>query len=359
MKLSTYENLRVSNFSVHALCRVLEEAGLDWRSALLRAELSPDAAERLGGTVPGRKELAFQMEFAALTEDRPDLWPRAAKRYTPSGFGVRSLALLSAPTIQAYLEVTIDATDVGPAVLDVTPLRTDEGIMQGIALTYPNVPKELLPFSFYREFSFITRTLPWMYGGPFPFTRIEFPLESIALEAAALVPCPVSCGAQTFRMWWEPEAAMRPLPFGNAFQHATFLQKDTQVLDTLRASGDWPAVVARTVRSAPELNRKLENTAASLGISPRTLQRRLAYSGTDFGSIRDKTLNALAVEMLQQTNRSLASISRTLGYSDPAGFSLAFKRWNGVPPSTYRAAGPPSDRGARRARTSSYTDSIR
>lgn len=97
MKLSTYENLRLPNFSVHALCEVLEDAGLDWRSALLRAELSVDAVERLGGTVPGKKELAFQLQFVALTKGRPDLWLHAAQRYTPSAFGVRSLALLSAP----------------------------------------------------------------------------------------------------------------------------------------------------------------------------------------------------------------------------------------------------------------------
>lgn len=115
------------------------------------------------------------------------------------------------------------------------------------------------------------------------------------------------------------------------------------VADAIRSTP--VTTVARTIRAALELNRKLEKAAASLKVSPRSLQRRLTQSGTDFGTIRDATLNGLAIELLQQTDRSVASIARTLGYADPAAFSIAFKRWNGVPPATYRAAGPPAGHG--------------
>ena len=54
--------------------------------------------------------------------------------------------------------------------------------------------------------------------------------------------------------------------------------------------------------------------------------------------MRDETLNELASDMLSNTGHSIAQISRTLGYTDPHSFTVAFKRWTGVPPSTFRQA---------------------
>ncbi len=82
MKLSSYQNLRLPNFSVHGLCAVLKDADLDWQTALTNAEIDPDAIDRPGGTIPAKKELAFQLQFVALTKDRVELWVKAAQAYT-------------------------------------------------------------------------------------------------------------------------------------------------------------------------------------------------------------------------------------------------------------------------------------
>ena len=104
MKLSSYQNLRLPNFSVHGLCAVLKDADLDWETALTNAEIDPDAIDRPGGTIPAKKELAFQLQFVALTKDRVDLWVKAAQAYTLGSFGIRGLALATAPTIAAWVE---------------------------------------------------------------------------------------------------------------------------------------------------------------------------------------------------------------------------------------------------------------
>ncbi|WP_163163264.1 AraC family transcriptional regulator [Arthrobacter sp. Alg241-R88] len=337
MKLSSYQNLRLPNFSVHGLCDVLKNADLDWQTALTNAEIDPEAIDRPGGTIPAKKELAFQLQFVAHTKDRVDLWVKASQAYTLGSFGIRGLALATAPTIAAWVEAG-SSTDYAPGLMEIAPLRTLDGAVTGMEYTYPDTPPELIPFSVYRDFCVIARTFTWMYGGPFPFTRIEFPLEEASPEIFPFVPCSIDCGSDALRLWWAPETSARELPFGNTFQHEAWLKADHQILDNLRATGDWPDTVIKTIRAAPELNRKLANVAATLRVSPRTLQRKLELTGDDFAQLRDKALRDLAADLLSRTDHSVARISRTLGYTDPTSFTIAFKRWNGMPPTAYREA---------------------
>ena len=337
MKLSSYQNLRVPNFSVHALRELLEDAGLDWQTALATAEIDPDAVNRPGGTIPARKELAFQQQFVRLTKDRVDLWIRAARAYTLGSFGIRGLALATAPTIGDWVEAG-SSSDYAPGLMEITPLRTPDGTVTGIGFTYPDAPEELIPFSVYRELCVITRTFTWLYGSLFPFTLIEFPLEEVSPEVSTYVPCSIECGSDALRLWWDPATSAHELPFGDAFQHEAWIKADHQILDALRATGDWAETVAKTIRAAPELNRKLANVAATLRVSPRTLQRKLELTGDDFAQLRDKTLRDLAADLLSNTDHSVAGISRRLGYTDPTSFTIAFKRWKGMPPTAYREA---------------------
>ncbi|MDX0018783.1 helix-turn-helix domain-containing protein [Sinorhizobium meliloti] len=337
MKWSSYQNLRVPNFSVHALRTILADAGLDWRTALTNADIDPDAVDRPKGTIPAKKELAFQLEFVALTQNRIDLWLRAARAYTTSTSGVRGMALATAPTVAAWAEAA-SATDYSPGLLEISPLHTAEGIVTGIQFSYPDTPQELIPFSVYRELCATTRSLSWLYAAPFPFTRVEIPIPELAPEAASDVACPIDCGSEALRLWWDPAISTYELPYGNAFQHAAWVQADTQILDSFRSTGDWPDTVVKAVKAAPELNRRLANAATALRVSTRTLQRKLELVGRDFAEVRDEALKDLASDLLSNSDHSVSYISCTLGYADPASFTVAFKRWTGTSPTAFRAA---------------------
>lgn len=337
VKLSSYQNLRVPNFSVHALHQVLEDAGLDCGTALAHADIDPHAVNRPGGTIPAKKELAFQLQFVALTRGRVDLWMQAARAYTLGSLGVRGLVLAAAPTIEALVEAAC-ATDNAPQLVEMGALRTQDGIVTGIEYTYPEGLEELIPFSVYRDLCSTARNFTGLYGSPFPFTQIDFPLAEISSEVSAYLPCSINCGSDVLRLWWDPAVSAHELPFGNAFQHAAWIKADTQILDTLRATGDWPATVVKTIRAAPELNRKLANVATALRVAPRTLRRKLELTGNDFAQLRDRTLSELASDLLSNTDLSISRISRTLGYTEPASFTIAFKRWKGMPPTAYREA---------------------
>lgn len=76
--------------------------------------------------------------------------------------------------------------------------------------------------------------------------------------------------------------------------------------------------------------------ADELGMSPRTLQRRLEEQDTSVKELIDQTRHQLALEYLTQDHLSVKEVAFSLGFNDASNFSRAFKRWEGKSPKAYR-----------------------
>ncbi|MDO9004787.1 MAG: AraC family transcriptional regulator [Aquabacterium sp.] len=77
--------------------------------------------------------------------------------------------------------------------------------------------------------------------------------------------------------------------------------------------------------------------AQALGLTSRTLQRKLADAGTTYRDVIHRTRQALALEYLAQTTYSVSEIAYLLGFAEVSGFTRAFRRWTGTSPSAWRA----------------------
>ncbi|WP_319544888.1 AraC family transcriptional regulator [Ruegeria conchae] len=88
-------------------------------------------------------------------------------------------------------------------------------------------------------------------------------------------------------------------------------------------------------RSMPGGIVQADEAASQLGLSPRTLARRLADEGTSYREIVEDLRCDLAQTFIKN-GINLAEISYSLGYSDQAAFSTAFKRWTGQAPTAFR-----------------------
>lgn len=94
-----------------------------------------------------------------------------------------------------------------------------------------------------------------------------------------------------------------------------------QAVETLSRGEDYPSV---------------QQTAAFLGISVRTLQRGLAARRTSHEALVAETRFAAAAALLERANGTILDIALSLGYSDHANFTRAFRRWAGCSPQEYR-----------------------
>ncbi len=84
-------------------------------------------------------------------------------------------------------------------------------------------------------------------------------------------------------------------------------------------------------------NPGIEQVAGSLGMSARTLQRRLKEDGIVYQQLVDELREGLARVHLRANNLSIVEVAYLLGYSDASAFNRAFKRWTGTTPLRFRA----------------------
>jgi AraC-like DNA-binding protein len=78
--------------------------------------------------------------------------------------------------------------------------------------------------------------------------------------------------------------------------------------------------------------------ASSLGMSGRTLRRRLADEGTTVTAILDETRTEFARQLIVDTRMPIHEIAQTLHYAKPGAFSRAYLGWTGITPLSARRA---------------------
>lgn len=84
---------------------------------------------------------------------------------------------------------------------------------------------------------------------------------------------------------------------------------------------------------------RMDEVARRLGMSVRSLHRRLAEDGLTFQTLTEDTRRELAENLLRNERYSLAEIAFLTGFSEQSSFTRAFKRWVGHTPASYRKAG--------------------
>jgi AraC-like DNA-binding protein len=81
---------------------------------------------------------------------------------------------------------------------------------------------------------------------------------------------------------------------------------------------------------------KLRDTARELGLSARTLQRRLSDEGRTYREVVEAVRRNLAITLLTATAHTPTDVAYMTGYSELPAFQTAFRRWTGKTPRQYR-----------------------
>jgi AraC-like DNA-binding protein len=84
----------------------------------------------------------------------------------------------------------------------------------------------------------------------------------------------------------------------------------------------------------------VDTIARQLAMSSRTLQRRLANEGVSYQQLLDAARKEAARRYLAESSLAIGEVAYLVGYSEPAPFHRAFKRWYGVTPEVFRRTEP-------------------
>jgi AraC-like DNA-binding protein len=80
----------------------------------------------------------------------------------------------------------------------------------------------------------------------------------------------------------------------------------------------------------------VDQVAARLHMSGRSLKRKLQAEGTSYLALLEEVRQRDAFQLLRHSTMELQQIAARLGYTNPANFTRAFRKWTGDSPSQYR-----------------------
>jgi AraC-like DNA-binding protein len=172
--------------------------------------------------------------------------------------------------------------------------------------------------------------------------RVEFmhSRPNAKVDYEAILGCPVR-----FRADWDS------IVFATKTMQLPVIGADHKLLQALEMScqkilGPTPKkrdivhdVRALIVEGLTRGTAQIDAVASKLGMSSKTLERRLRIRDQLFSALLDAIRQDLAKQYLSETDFRLEQVAYLTGYSEPAALVRAFKRWTGKTPMQFRIAG--------------------
>jgi AraC-like DNA-binding protein len=132
----------------------------------------------------------------------------------------------------------------------------------------------------------------------------------------------------------------QPFSDSNPRLHALLAQRADQVLATLPEAATVEALVRTNIgRRLTHEQLGLESVARDLGMSERTLRRRLRESGQSYRGLLDAVRAERAIALAAERRYTLSAIAQLVGFADQTAFARAFRRWTGYAPQAYLRRG--------------------
>ena len=129
--------------------------------------------------------------------------------------------------------------------------------------------------------------------------------------------------------------SFRP-PISPGYASAVLSAHAEELLEKLESSKSTRSQVERLLVSAMQTGDvSMQHIASELGLSRQTLFRKLKSENVTFEKILDELRHRMAIHYMDARKMSVSQTAHLVGFTDPAAFSRAFKRWTGSSPRAY------------------------
>jgi AraC-like DNA-binding protein len=176
------------------------------------------------------------------------------------------------------------------------------------------------------------------YGPNFRLRRVSCmhgkPEESEGFEK--LFEAPVEFSQDENSIWIDPAIVEEPLATANPELVRINNHIVTDYLAQLDRADIGMQVRSKLIEHLPGGHANEAEIASSINVSQRSLQRKLKEQGMSFTQLVENTRRELGLQYVRDPQHSFNEIAFLLGFTEPANFSRAFKRWYGKTPTQYR-----------------------
>jgi len=329
--------LTVAAGLARGLMELAVSKGADPAELAARARLAPEDVEDVDRRVAFSKYVALMRAGQQLAND-----PALALHYGETNDMARiSVVGLIAYACETMIEAMAQVNRYGRLVVEVggpkgrfTVARRDGGLWAVDNRENPNAFPELTESTFAR-----------MICGPRRFgvtqlakaVHVTHPAPPYRAEYERIYGAPVTFGADWNAVRLDEASLSQRISVQPRYVFGVLSAHADGLLKTLESSKSTRGRVESLL--APILHKGEANmraVAATMGMSRQTLFRRLRDEGVTFEKVLDDLRRRMALDYLGAGKVSVNETAYLVGFSEPAAFSRAFKRWTGQSPRDVR-----------------------
>lgn len=320
---------------VRGLTELVESAGIQRTEFLRAAQLNPGALDATDARLP-RSEIVRLCELALDLSRDPALGLHWGERLTDHIFTPVSHLVAHSATLRQAFEAVAQFRKL---ITDECSfeLREDQELVHLRVSSLSGTPLRTRRFAA-EMFVVSMHRLIRSFGASSRPVQVDFDFEAPEYSA------------EYRRIFGELVRFGQPhtrIVFDRQLMNAVPPHKDDDVHDALQsiALRRISRLTQRTpysvrvheymVQQGPQLRADMGEAAQALGMSVRSLRRRLDAEGKTFHAIANDALATIAKHLLRDKQRTIQEVAYEMGFSDASAFHRAFKRWTGLTPRSY------------------------
>lgn len=292
--------------------------------------------ERADFEIPGQQYIAL---WEAAGDVNPTIGIELGMQTEANDFGALGHALHCAPSVEKALR-TLHQFIIVFAQESVINFECDsrtayvEYQIMAPTIVYRRQDSEFTIASIFHQLNLLT-------GSTIKPIRVDFEHDKPANTSMHkhVFQCPIYFSQPTNRIYLSLDTLRLPVAHANERLHEAlepYLERQRQ--QRVTSDDILPQITRMIAAGMSSGTLSLVDISEQLGLSRRTLQRRLKDQGIEFSSLIEDVRRELALAYMKGSNYSVTEISLLVGYSESSSFTRAFRRWTQQSPQQYRYA---------------------
>jgi AraC-like DNA-binding protein len=329
--------MSVSGVMVRVLVDAVERAGVARDDLLRAASIDPARLVEADARFDLHEFATLQMRAMDLTRDEA-LGLHIIERIHDGAFDLISHLVVHAPTLREALGLCLQFQPlvIDDALFTLTETDTTAVLRCHLPRTLERADRMFAEFSL----TGLTRMVRVFGGGVAPVAvSFEHARPGHQREYARLFGDAVRFSQPTTAIVFDRAVLDRAQLYQHPELYGVLRSQAQRALDRV-ATELGPVdqlrryLLARPPAKIPDLS----TAARDLGVSPRSLRRRLADDGTTYRAVVGAILADSAGLLLRDPKQTIQQTAQAMGFANVGAFHRAFKRWTGLTPLQYREA---------------------
>jgi len=322
-----------------AICQVMinfgAAYGVDKDTCLSGTGISEDKLAEEEAFIERVQELRLIENLILALPDEPALGFKLGLQYNIATFGVWGFALRTCKTLRDAISVALRYLPLSTAYCKIRKLEFAGHF--GVEFEPETIPSQVRQFLLERDMATGSNIFKELSLSGASYLRLELKgaPPSYADAFQALVGIEPIFNSSRNALLVSAQNVDKLLPTYDS-QLVQLMQNQCKQQLNLRQQTGMAGHVRQMILGRLGLVASLDEVAAALAMSPRSLRRKLDSEGTNFKELLDTERQLSAQQLLTNSDMKIEELAFHLGYTDAASFARAFRRWQGCSPGEYR-----------------------